>query len=419
MKVTALIVGSLVSLSSAALAQTAISVTSVPLQTFQDSLGVNDHINYTDGLYSNAPQVLADLKYIGVHNVRDGIPSQAWASQGYPDLLTLAAGGMKFDLVLDPNSNVTYQEQQLDAIAAKYPSAVAAVEGPNEINNFPIQNAPSGDTQEQAAESMQAQLFSYVHGDSLLKNTQVYYFTGGAMQSSISGLADAANGHPYPHGGDEPTYWYNNEYSTHFSIPGTYPKVATETGYATIADGSDWDGVDEPGQAELLLNTYFDAMLLGVSRTYVYQLLEAYPNDTTSSDTAYGLFHYSDGSPKIAAVALNHLSTLMPADKVSAHKAVTATFTGLPSTAKELALTASDGSIYLYVWNEVPVWNPYNVSLEIFNYQQYSVSMAGKWTVSYLTPALSTAIPTTATKSGSYLATLNSYPTALHFVPAK
>jgi hypothetical protein len=55
-------------------AQSERTLYSMPLAKFQDSLGVNLHIEYTDGKYADATQVLQDLQYIGIHNVRDYIP---------------------------------------------------------------------------------------------------------------------------------------------------------------------------------------------------------------------------------------------------------------------------------------------------------------------------------------------------------
>ena len=347
--------------ASAASAQTLQTIPSMTLNQFQDSFGVNIHAAYQDGEYSNEAQTLADLQYIGVHNVRDEIQTPADLPQGLVDLQDLALHGMKLDLIYDPNNSTFAAEmQEVVNFATKYPGSVGAVEGPNEINNFPVANVPAGESQDQAATAVQRNLYNFVHASAALKGVPVYFYTGNqpVNLAANAGLADFANGHPYPHNGDQPTYWLQNEFATHFTTPGSYPKVATETGYATIPNPSDPDGVDDTTQGEEELNLLFDAAAQGITRTYLYQLKEPYADVMTNPDTAYGLFRWEDGSPKPIAEALHNIIDKIPADKPSKPKQVQAIFADVPSTFHSLAVTASDGTLYLWSWNEAPVWDP-------------------------------------------------------------
>ncbi len=394
------------------------TVPSLPLSAFQDSLGVNTHIEYTDSKYADANAVLTDLQFIGIHNLRAGIPNPTqWfpAGQGLNAMHLMAANGMRFNFVGDCNYDLNTQLQQLDLFVGAYPGSAISVEGANEINNFPCRN---GSSNEAAGEAFQRGLYSGVHGSSLLQGVPVLYMTGAAPVnlSTDGGMADVANTHPYPYRGVQPFARLASDFPSYFtSMPASFPKAITETGYATLPNPNDLDGVDEPAQAEMILNIYFDAALEGVAHTYVYQLLDPYADpQANNGDSHLGFFHL-DNSPKIIAYALRHLADVFPPDAASPAKTVTASITGLPNgTGHTLALTASDGSVALFMWNEAQVWNPAQQALIFVPPVPVSVAMAGSWNVSYFTPAVDTTFPVSQT-NGSYQTYVSSYPTALIF----
>ncbi len=409
-----LAVASLFSMHGTAFAQLQ-TIPSLPLSTFQDSLGVNVHMNYTDGKYADANAVLSDLKLIGIHNLRNDVPNPiTWlpSGQGLDALHLLAANGMRFNFVGDCNADFNTQMQQMDQFVQAYPGSIASVEGQNEINNFPCK----GGDNEQLAEAFQRRLYANVHSDPTLTNVPVLYMTGAAPVNlqSQSGFADVANTHPYPYGGVQPYARLQSDFNSYFTMKGSYARTITETGYATLPYANDPDGVDEPAQAELILNEYFDAALQGVTRTYVYQLLDPYPDPQhQNSDSNFGFFHL-DGSPKILAWAMHHIAEVFPADKSSAPQTVQAAITGLPSTAHVLALTGSDGSVAMFMWNEASVWNKDSQTLQIVNNIPVKVQMDGSWNVSYFTPAEDTTT-SVAQQNGKYTSYLSTYPTALIF----
>ncbi len=407
------------STSGAALAQSAVqTIPSLPLSTFQDSLGVNLHIEYTDGKYADASAVLQDLQFIGIHNARDYVPNPTkWlpVGQGLSAMEMLAANGIKFDMITDGNASLPVAMQQLDTLVHTYPGMVKSIEGPNEINNFPV--SVGGGSNEQNAENFQRAMYSAVHSDSNLQGIPVYYMTGAAPMnlSSTPGMADVANTHPYPHNGDQPFSWLNRDFPAYFTMTGNYPKAITETGYTELPQNTNPGGVDEPAQAELILNAYFDAALQGVSHTYMYQLLDAYPDPQgANSDDHFGFFNL-DNSPKIIAYAMRHLADVFPQDKQSPQVNVQAAISGLPSgTGHALALTGSDGSIALFLWNEAPVWSQSAHTLQFVTPLPVQVQMSGSWNVSYFTPAEDTTYPLPQ-YNGGYLTYVSSYPTALIF----
>ncbi len=417
-KASGLLAASLMGAHGLGFAQTLQTVPSMPLATFQDSLGVGMHIEYTDGKYADATAVLSDLQYLGIRNVRDGVPQPAlWlpVGQGLAAMQMLASNGIRWDLLASPTQPLATSMQQLDNLVTANPGMLISVEGPNEINNQPLPTA-SGQTEEQAAEQYQRQLYSLVHADPKLQGIPVLYFTGGAPidLKTNPGLADFENTHPYPKNGVQPYPVMQQEFINTFIEPNSTPKVITETGYYTLPQSTNWGGVDEPAQAELILNSYFDAALQGITHTYVYQLLDPYADpQNDNNDDHFGFFHL-DNSPKIVAVAMHQMAGVLPPDQPSSPVNVQAAITGLPSTAHTLALTGSDGSITLFMWNEAPVWDEPSESLLWVTPVPVQVQLPGSWSASFFTPALASTFPMAAT-NGVYQTYVSSYPTAIIF----
>ena len=353
---TSLALAGLLLAAPAALAQSYQTIPSIPLQKFQQSLGFNAHVEYQDGLYNNGANVLADLQYMHVGYLRDSIPvltpdanGFVWASGGLPEMEQLMAAGIKFDLIADEYQSVATNVANASMLAAKYPGAIVSIEGQNEINN-------SGVSQP-AAVAYQRQLYAAVKADPNLKGVPVLDFTGGVDETSLSGQADVQNTHPYPASGVQPFARLQQDFVVDYSASAeTLPKQITESGYSTLLPSA--DGVNDNVQGEGDLNILVDAAAQGVQRTYLYQLLEAYPNFFSNSDTDYGAFRYEDNSPKPGAEALHNLGDQIPADAPSAPKTVTAGFyPPLDGTTHVLALTAADGTVYLGMVHEQPFWN--------------------------------------------------------------
>ncbi|QHN05013.1 hypothetical protein FTO74_17865 [Granulicella sp. WH15] len=342
--------------------QTTIQTTlSVPARTFVESLGVNTHLEYTDGRYADAQRVLKDLQFLGVSYVRNGIP-QSIEHQGLGLGLeswdTLAKAGVRFNVPIPGDADLPLQMEQIRIELKRHPGMVASVEGPNEINNAPVHYA--GLTGDEAARALQRAIYTAVHSEPMLRGVPVYYFTGGSPVdlAQSPGLADFANAHPYPHFGEQPSTWLAKEFRDYFEASETTPKVITETGYYTDPTSRDWGGVDAPTQAKLLVNTWFDAVQQGISRTFLYQLLDPYaPTQPqgVGADAKLGLF-YLDDTPKPAALAIARLTKLL-ADRPSRPQAIPMMLEGMPETGHSLVLTRADGSILVALWNEVSIWD--------------------------------------------------------------
>lgn len=336
------------------------SMPSIPVSQFTESIGVNIHLAYTDGKYANADMVLRDLQYLGISYVRDGIPASVPGrapGDGLNSWDLLASAGIRFNVPVPGNVDLSTQMEQIRAVLQHHPRMIASIEGPNEVNNWAVKFR--GKTGEEAAREFQGELYKAVHAEPALQGVPVCYFTGGQSidLAAHPGLADYENAHPYPHFGQQPTWWLTHEFQEYFKSSRPIPKVITETGYYTVPwSRGDWGGVDAATQAKLLLNLYFDAAEQGISRTYIYQLLDPYPDpEGKSADWNLGFF-FLDNKPKPSAKMTHDLMKFL-ADRPSESRPIAFGVSGMPATGHRLALSRSDGSNILVLWNEVPVWD--------------------------------------------------------------
>ena len=334
-------------------------------------IGVNTHTPYTDGNYSNITQVVTDLEYIGVFDVRDSISNGAAGSALLDSYIQLAEAGVHFTFLATAGGAETTVSlaatitliQQLEAAV---PDSVTAVEGPNEINNQPItwngSTSTTGTAELNAAIAFQEQLYSDVHSNAALAGVKVDNFTGGEAGTipaepdagTTPGLADANTQHPYPNNGDAPAFWVSMAEAT----PGdTGPVVYTETGYSS--NGGTSGAVNEDLQAKYTLDLLFDDAQAGVSQTYLYQLLDAYAPGSPQGDDGYGLFD-STGAAKPVATAIHNLTTILADNGSSTPLASAATnysVTALPSDGNNMLIEKSDGTSDIVVWAEPQIWN--------------------------------------------------------------
>jgi hypothetical protein len=337
--------------------------TPIDAGTFIDSLGVNVHLNYKDTSYRTASKVAEDLAFLGVRHLRQGFPF-TWGAdrKQLADHVLMARRGYKFDFVVEAGR--TFSPDALiaraDEIEAAAPGSIEAVEGFNEINNWPV--TFHGATGTDAALAAMSTLYAAVHADPHLAGVPVYDMTGAPPAASLSGRADAANQHPYPHNGRPP--------QIAFDEPPNRPKVVTEIGNfslpATWPEGKPWWeghtmlGIDERSQAKSLLLAYFDAAEAGVSRTYLYELLDEKPDPANRQpEDHFGLFR-ADHSPKPSAIAIHNLTSFLSlptgAGMVAPVSATGISIKGAPAGVHKLLLRKAPHTWVLALWNEAVFW---------------------------------------------------------------
>ena len=342
--------------------------------SFLDTLGVNSHDNYTDGTYADIDGTLRDLHYLGIHQLREGIPDPNGGipnNQFLQSLAKLQQDGDGFDFVAQCSAkynSVAVQLAEIDRIQKVRP-CVLAVEGPNEVNNQPCTfggtTDPPGFGSHAAAEQFQTALYAAVRSDVHLKNVPVYFYTGGNAHVDFANprRADCANAHPYPNHGEAPGSRISGEFSRNFSAPAPFPKVITEIGY--FHNPLVTSGVDSRVQAAYTLDLLLDAYQQSIAKTYLYQLRTAYPDPNPAAspneDAEYGLFDLGN-HPRQVAVALHNLTAILADTSARARTfhpgrlAYALTGNGAGAS-RSLLLARSNGHFLLVLWAEPAVWD--------------------------------------------------------------
>lgn len=320
---------------------------------FVDSIAVNVHMTYTDSAYANIGAVITSLRYLGVTYVRDynlGSSNQGQASYG-----RAARAGIRLNL-FQQGGDVAAAVERMRTFAKIFPGSIASIEGPNEVNNFPV--SYGGKHGEAGAQAFQAAFYGAVKADPVLAHIPVYGVTSWPVFDS---KADFANFHSYPAKGDQPLARLVRDRDVQSAVMPGKPTALTEAGYYTLPGGGTWGGVDPDTQAKLILNLLFDATRLGVHRTFLYQLLDAYPDPTNSDmEKHFGLFDI-DNKPKPAATAIRNLTTILRDPAPNARSFTRAvppsTVSGLPGLGSSLVMQKASGELYLILWSEPDIWN--------------------------------------------------------------
>jgi hypothetical protein len=326
---------------------------------FLGGIGTDTQITYTDGHYATLTSVIADLHYLGITQVRDGISNGAGGSAPVSSYISMAQAGIQFTFLLSSNdhsnADILAQLALFNQVEAAAPGSIIALEGPNEINNFPV--TFDGSTGLAGALAMQAALYADVAADPTLAGVAVDYFTGydaGTIALGpllpAAGLANFDNQHPYPAGGQPPAFWVSRANALPNAASATTPAVYTETGYTTMQ-------VNEYTQAVYTLDMLFDTAQQGISKTYLYQLLDAYAPGSPQGDSGYGLFD-DTGAPKLAAEALHDLTTMIGSAGTGGgiSSAISFSVAGLPATGNALELTGSAADM-IVLWAEPSIWD--------------------------------------------------------------
>ena len=328
------------------------------------SWGVNVKLDFFDTSYANAQAVLNSMEYIGLDSARDLLPATDTTSQAPYTLF--ANSGIKFDFVVTPVGGAMSLSQtmaELHFFESQHPGALAAVEGSNEVNIWPV--TYDGLTGMAAAAAWQKDLYNAVHADTTLAGISVYALTLGggtpdqyAALGNLSAYADDGNAHIYPGNGVAPgSFLLGSQSYLAYSgqdTPGR-PTVPTEFGYYDM-NNPDYDGVNQDVQAKYILDGLLDAVKAGVPMTYLYQLVDgaADPGQTNREDH-YGLFNY-DFTPKPAATDLHNLTSILHDSSNQNFSAGSLAYS--VSTGNSLLMEKSNGAFDLAVWAEPQIWDP-------------------------------------------------------------
>ena len=332
-------------------------------QSFLNSIGVCTHLSYTDGGYNNTRNVINDLSYLGVKNVRDSLVRSSHLAA----FQAVAASGVKFTLNVGTGAQTTATLKNTlglaDALNTAVRGSVAAIEGLNEINNWSA--SYNGVCGLLGAVDLQRDLFCDVHNDAALAGVAVDYFTGygaggiavGPNPLCAGGLADFNTQHPYPVNGAAPAAFMNPAHCLNNAAGAVGPVVYTETGYSS--NGGVNGAVNQDVQAQYTLDLLCDAFKDGVQTTYLYDLLDAYAPGSKQGDDGFGLFD-SNNAPKEVALGIHDLTTLLADPGATATTFATAPLnvkvSGLDCFGNSLTLEKSSGAFDVLVWEEPSLW---------------------------------------------------------------
>jgi hypothetical protein len=313
---------------------------------------VNVHLEYTDSAYADAGRTLAALNVLRLSLVRDAAPDPH--NQGQASYGALTKAGVRFDLFVN-GGDLSTAVSGLTALQTAYPGAVHEIEGPNEVNNHATFSFAGLTDKHRAATAYQAALYTAVKASPILNPIPVLAFTD---YPATPGVCDLANFHAYPDGRGAPGERLARDANEAQAVAPGKPLVDTEFGYYT----QPMPGAPSPrGQARLILTGLLDNAARGVRETYLYQLLDAYPDpQAQDSEKHYGLFDIDD-RPKVSARMLGRLMQLLQDAAPNAHtfplRSEAFTIEGLPATARTLVIEKASGETLIAVWNETPVWD--------------------------------------------------------------
>ncbi|MFM6829007.1 MAG: M10 family metallopeptidase C-terminal domain-containing protein [Novosphingobium sp.] len=327
------------------------------------------------------------LQYLGIDNIRTGANADMLAEGGI--VSQLASAGFDFDIVLPGRLAPETTVRALGQFAQSYAGALNAIEGPNEVNNFPFPYR--GKVGAAAGVAFFQDALAEIKATPVLAGVAIYDLTGVPQTAKPAGLAtDYANFHPYPKMGRQP---YNLLARTiEQRAEAGKGLVITETGYHTGSVGAAWEAVDEITQAKLTLNLLADAARLGVAATYLYDLADKPDPTGNSVDANLGLFDQAL-QPKPVATAIHNLTSILADPPQAGAGDISAplnyTITGLPRTGASLLLEKAGGEHALLVWAEPDIWNEIsNTSIQA-RASQVQLALGGVFDVNVYDPLVS------------------------------
>ena len=361
-------------------------------QDFVGSIGVVTNLSAYNAP-ALAAQAVSAMKYLGLSMVRT--PLSAGLVQAGSVADKLAAAGVKFDVLMGGARPLAESLGYAASFARGHLHSLVALEGPNEINNWPI--SYGGYTGMKAGVAFTNALASGALADPLLAGAAIYDFTGGWRTAETSGdAAGFTNIHPYPQRGAQPYEWVKQAVQG-AAVPGK-GLVITEAGYTTAIGQPGTEGVDPLTQAKLTLNLLADARLLGASKVFLYQLGEA--GTPGSADAGYGLFD-AQFAAKPVARAIHNLTTLLadPAGDAASFTphALDYTVSGLPAGAHTLLVEKANGTYELLVWAEPDIWDEAADKPIAAQASTVTVQLSGSARLAVYDPLISTAALATAT----------------------
>jgi len=358
----------------------------IKARDFADTFGVNVHLH--ENGYQDLKAVAGALHLAGFSHVRVACTSladvAAWKELA-ADAGPFFPGGLRADVLINgylnaPGETLAKQE----ALIPQLGGLVETVEGPNEINNYSVGHGTHGPadlsdrTRAFAPNSLAwaRALYDWRRATPALSRVRLLGPTIAsgdpkdyAALPDVSPYVDDGSVHFYAGNGRQPSGFGGGNFAALYGwcrkavAPGK-PLAVTECGQTT-AGRPGQGGCDEATQARYVLNQMCDAVAVGADRAYFYQLMDdtedGDPTGAGGTESHFGLFDYR-WRPKSAALALANVKTLLAdtsarfTPRVPAYQVSGITQPG--AAGDHFAVSKSDGSTFVVVWNEPQVWDP-------------------------------------------------------------
>ncbi len=344
------------------------SVASVRASSLLGIVGVNIHSDAGSTPYGNYPATLKLLKQLGVTEVRDDLaynPNFVRSDQ-YDFFNELEAAGIKVDLVLSESASQSDMVGRLAAVAKYFPTAVNAIEGPNELNLVPGDSAWAAQDQSfTKAMSVAMAAYPTLRNVEVLSPALADYEAISDNDSGFIALGNLTkwitdgNVHLYP-GGRDPTWDMDTTLAGVKYVSANDPVWVTEAGYH--------DKITTPGRdawaPDSVIADYLPRLLLEyavrhVAHVNINELYDETPDPgLTDFHDHFGLVSVT-GKPKPQFDAVRNF------DRLLADKGPSFTPGSLPlsvdsgtNPVSTYLVEKSDGEFVLFLWRDVPLWNP-------------------------------------------------------------
>lgn len=351
----------------------------VAAASFTDSVGINTHWRFADGpYYTQYPTARDLLVELGVKNIRDegfyGTSTGAFGDTIATRYAEINGLGIDLNLLVSPTEPAfdlaAVTAEKLDWMDNRF-GGVRSWEGPNEVDL-----TMTGDW---ATTGKDYQLSLYQAKQASTSQRPVVGLSvsdsnNATQLANIGDRMDYGNTHHYPLGwhpgyvegegvqNADRTYEWGIQAAALTMAPGE-PHFMTETGWhAASNNGSDpmawWPHTPEDVTAKYVPRVFLRNFILGVTRTFLYQLLDYIDNPGLTNPEAHFALVRFNLTRKPAFWSLkNLLAILADAGSVPSPALLAYEITGAPADMETLLLEHSGGHFFLVLWKEAASWN--------------------------------------------------------------
>ncbi len=325
-------------------------------QVFFESMGIETKLSYLDSAFGTQwPTVLAKLKSLGIHHVRDGYYYWPASSSIVANHRSLAAAGIFTTYVVPLDNTTTVAEvqemssslQDMEALEATNECDINAVCGSPSIVgiNHVVSLLPTLSAAGRAlgipvlgpSFTTSGAYASAGNVSSLINFNNLHVYFGGRNPGSDGWGGGDAQGNSY----GSFAWWMDQGNSDAPNVP----DIITESGYYMASKPSPYQ-IPESVAASYIPRTYLLAFNHGVKRTFVHELLDE------DASPYFGLLRY-DLSERPAYTAVKNLVSLVSDPGVSFSPAkLDYTVSGGDSTLNHTLLQRRNGTFLLMMWLE-------------------------------------------------------------------